>query len=61
MALNKGLSAALAAIYLLAIPAAAQTPPAPPSPLVLKMVGPGVYAAINGPTALRCTHGSNNC
>jgi cyclase len=52
MALGKGLSAALAGLHLLALPAAAQTPPAPPqtSPLVLKMVGPGVYAAINGPT-----------
>ena len=51
MGLGNGLSAALAAMFLLALPAAAQTPPDPPttSPFVLKMVGPGVYAAIAGP------------
>lgn len=49
MRLGKRLSVALAALYLLAIPAAAQTPPAPSSPFALKMVGPGVYAAVGGP------------
>jgi glyoxylase-like metal-dependent hydrolase (beta-lactamase superfamily II) len=44
------LCAGLAAIYLLAFPAAAQAPPGAPaaSPFVLKIVGPGVYAAISG-------------
>jgi cyclase len=52
MGLGRGLSAALVVLFLLMLPPAAQTPPDPPttSPLVLKMVGPGVYAAINGPT-----------
>lgn len=39
----KRLSAALAALYLLMPPAAAQTP----QPFVLKQIGPGVYAAIS--------------
>jgi cyclase len=47
MGLGKGLSAALAAMYLLAHPAAAQTAPAAELPFVLKEIGPGVYAAIS--------------
>ncbi len=47
MGLGKGLSAALAAMYLLAHPAAAQTPPPAELPFVLKEIGPGVYAAIS--------------
>ena len=39
----KRLGAVLAALYLLACPASAQTP----SPFVLKQIGPGIYAAIN--------------
>jgi cyclase len=50
MGFGKGLSAALAAMYLLAQPAAAQTPPAK-LPFVLKEIGPGVYAAIGGSNA----------
>ena len=46
MSLGKGLGAALAVLCLLALPAAAQTPPAT-SPFKLKMIGPGVYAAIS--------------
>jgi glyoxylase-like metal-dependent hydrolase (beta-lactamase superfamily II) len=48
------LTAALAALCVLALPAAAQAPaPAPPAgpPFELKQVGPGVYAAIGGPMA----------
>src|SRR5450432_1393956 len=48
MGLGKGLSAALAAMYLLAHPAAAQTAPPAELPFVLKEIGPGVYAAISG-------------
>ncbi len=44
MGLGKGLSAVLAILYLLALPATAQTPPAP---FVLKQIGPGVYAGIS--------------
>ena len=51
MGLGKGLSAALAAMYLLAHPAAAQTPPPAKLPFVLKEIGPGVYAAISGSNA----------
>ena len=51
MGLGKGLSAALAAMYLLAHPAAAQTPPPAKLPFVLKVIGPGVYAAIGGSNA----------
>ncbi len=47
MGLGKGLSAALAAMYLLAHPAAAQTAPPAELPFVLKEIGPGVYAAIS--------------
>src|SRR5471032_841648 len=47
MGLGKGLSAALAAMYLLAHPAAAQTPHPAKLPFVLKEIGPGVYAAIS--------------
>jgi glyoxylase-like metal-dependent hydrolase (beta-lactamase superfamily II) len=49
MGLGEGLSAALAAMYLLALPASAQTPQVPPQtlPFELKVVGPGVYAAIS--------------
>lgn len=48
---GRRLSTALAAIYLLAFPAFAQTQPDAPAspPFSLKMVGPGVYAAIGGP------------
>ena len=42
---GKGLSAALAVLYLLVLPAAAQTPQT--SPFVLKQIGPGVFAAIS--------------
>ena len=49
MGLGKGLSAALAAMYLLAHPAAAQTPP--PPPFKLREIGPGVYAALSGSNA----------
>jgi glyoxylase-like metal-dependent hydrolase (beta-lactamase superfamily II) len=45
---GKRLSAAFAAIYLIALPAAAQTPVSPKSPFALKEIGPGVYAAISG-------------
>ena len=49
MKLGKRLGAALAAIYLLALPVAAQTPAdAPKPPFALKEIGPGVYAAISG-------------
>ncbi len=41
----------LAALWLCASPAAAQAPPAGDLPFALKMVGPGVYAAIGGPMA----------
>ena len=44
MGLGNKLCAAFVILYLLKLPAAAQTPPA--SPFVLKMIGPGVYAAI---------------
>lgn len=49
MGLGKGLSAALAVLYLLTLPATTQTPPAPPKsqPFVLKEIGPGLYAAIS--------------
>lgn len=47
MGLGKGLSAALAAMYLLAYPAAAQTAPPAELPFVLKEIGSGVYAAIS--------------
>ena len=45
---GKRLSAVLAAMYLLALPAAAQTPASPKPPFALKEIGPGVYAAISG-------------
>ncbi|HEY2008011.1 MAG TPA: MBL fold metallo-hydrolase [Rhizomicrobium sp.] len=45
MGLGKVLSAALAIPLLLALPASAQTPPAA-LPFSLKMIGPGLYAAI---------------
>jgi len=52
MKLGKRLGAALAAIYLLALPVAAQTPAdAPKPPFALKEIGPGVYAAISGSNA----------
>jgi len=51
MGLGKRLSAALAAMCLLAHPAAAQTPPPAKLPFVLKEIGPGVYAAISGSNA----------
>lgn len=51
MGLCKGLSAALAVMYLLAHPAAAQTPPPAKLPFMLKEIGPGVYAAIGGSNA----------
>jgi cyclase len=51
MGLGKGLSAALAAMYLLAHPAAAQTLPPAKLPFELKEIGPGVYAAIGGSNA----------
>ena len=41
------LGAALAGICLLALPGAAQTPTPAGSPFALKMLGPGVYAAIS--------------
>jgi cyclase len=46
MGLGKVLGAALAILFLLALPASAQTPPAAP-PFSLRMIGPGVYAAIS--------------
>jgi cyclase len=45
MDLGKGLSTALAVLYLLVLPAAAQTPQT--LPFALKQIGPGVYAAIS--------------
>jgi cyclase len=46
MGLARSISAALTGLYLLALPAAAQTLP-PKLPFTLKMIGPGVYAAVN--------------
>ena len=47
MGFGTGLRAALAAMVLLAHPAAAQTAPPAELPFVLKEIGPGVYAAIS--------------
>jgi glyoxylase-like metal-dependent hydrolase (beta-lactamase superfamily II) len=44
-----GLIGAVAAFVLSSSPASAQGPSAAPLPFVLKQVGPGVYAAIDGP------------
>ena len=46
MGLGNKLCAAFVILYLLALPATAQTPPAT-APFVLKQIGPGVYAAIS--------------
>lgn len=46
MAFGKGLVVGLAVLFGLALPAVAQTPA---QPFDLKMIGPGVYAAIGGP------------
>src|SRR5438105_8522133 len=46
------------ALLALAAPVAAQAPPSAPLPFVLKQVGPGVYAAIDGPDH---RSGSNAC
>src|SRR6516225_4235722 len=51
METGRRLSMALAAICLLAFPAAAQQPSPAKLPFALKMVGPGVYAAIGGSNA----------
>lgn len=50
MGVGKVLGAVLTVMCLLALPTAAQTPSAPSAtpPIALKMIGPGVYAAING-------------
>jgi len=40
---------AVSALVALAVPVAAQSPSPTPLPFVLKQVGPGVYAAIDGP------------
>ena len=47
MGLGKTLSVALAAMSLLAVCAAAQTPSPTKQPFALKQIGPGVYAAIS--------------
>jgi cyclase len=45
----KRLIGAVAAFAALGGPASAQGPPAAPLPFVLKQIGPGVYAAVDGP------------